>query len=144
MLPTPPAGPTSARWVVRPFVAKMAAEFARAHLVMSRSGASTVAEEAAAGKPALLIPFAAATDEHQRRNAEAMVAAGAAVMLEEKELIIPDKLLWILAGLIGDPTCGWPRWPQRLARRRILARRNESRWDKLVELAGKQVSKSAS
>ncbi len=94
------SGADPARWQVRPFLDDMAAEFARAHLVMSRSGASTVAEEAAAGKPALLVPFAAATDEHQRRNAEAMVAAGAAVMLEEKDLDIPDKLLWILAGLL--------------------------------------------
>jgi UDP-N-acetylglucosamine--N-acetylmuramyl-(pentapeptide) pyrophosphoryl-undecaprenol N-acetylglucosamine transferase len=110
---------------------------------MSRSGASTVAEEAAAGKPALLIPFAAATDEHQRRNAEAMVAAGAAVMLEEKELIIPDKLLWILAGLVGDPT--------RLAVMGAAARTQahpgaaERIADRLAELAGKhQASKSAS
>ena len=57
------SGADPARWVVRPFLDRMAAEFARAHLVMSRSGASTVAEEAAAGKPALLIPFAAATDD---------------------------------------------------------------------------------
>jgi UDP-N-acetylglucosamine--N-acetylmuramyl-(pentapeptide) pyrophosphoryl-undecaprenol N-acetylglucosamine transferase len=70
---------------------------------MSRSGASTVAEEAAAGKPALLVPFAAATDQHQRRNAEAMVDAGAAVMLKESDLDIPDRLLWILAGLVTDP-----------------------------------------
>jgi len=97
------SGANPARWMVRPFVDKMAAEFARAHLIMSRSGASTVAEEAAAGKPALLVPFAAATDHHQRRNAEAMVAAGAAVLLEENDLAIPDKLLWILAGLFADP-----------------------------------------
>jgi UDP-N-acetylglucosamine--N-acetylmuramyl-(pentapeptide) pyrophosphoryl-undecaprenol N-acetylglucosamine transferase len=96
------SGADPARWQVQPFVDKMAAEFARAHLIMSRSGATTVAEEAAAGKPALLVPFAAATDEHQRRNAEAMVAADAAVMLEEKDLDIPDKLLSILAGLLSD------------------------------------------
>ena len=74
-----------------PFLDDMPARFARAHLVMSRSGASTVAEVAAAGKPALLVPFAAAADEHQRRNAEAMVAAGAAVMLQEKDLEIPEQ-----------------------------------------------------
>ncbi len=136
------SGADPARWVVRPFVTKMAAEFARAHLIMSRSGATTVAEEAAAGKPSLLIPFAAATDEHQRRNAEAMVAVGAAVMLEEKDLDTPDKLLWILAGLIADPV--------RLAAMGTAARTQahpgaaERIADKLAEMAGKQVGKSAS
>jgi len=81
----------------------MPAQFARAHLVMSRSGASTVAELAAAGKPSLLVPFAAATDEHQRRNAEAMVQASAAVMLEEKDLEIPEHSLAALTGLLNDP-----------------------------------------
>jgi UDP-N-acetylglucosamine--N-acetylmuramyl-(pentapeptide) pyrophosphoryl-undecaprenol N-acetylglucosamine transferase len=136
------SGADPARWQVQPFVDKMAAEFARAHLIMSRSGATTVAEEAAAGKPALLIPFAAATDEHQRRNAEAMVAAGAAVMLEEKDLGTPDKLLWILAGLIADPV--------RLAAMAAAARTQahpgaaERIADKLAELAGRQVGKSTS
>ncbi len=90
------------RWEVRPFLNDMAAQFARAHLILSRSGATTVAEEAAAGKPALLVPFAAATDEHQRRNAEAMQSAGAAVMLQEKDLEVPGKLLDTLVGLLGD------------------------------------------
>ena len=129
------SGADPTRWVVLPFVDKMAAEFARAHLIMSRSGATTVAEEAAAGKPALLVPFAAATDEHQRRNAEAMVTAGAAVMLEEKDLGTPDKLLSILAGLIADPV--------RLAAMAAAARTQahpgaaERIADKLAELAGK-------
>ena len=139
------SGADPARWVVRPFVTKMAAEFARAHLIMSRSGATTVAEEAAAGKPSLLIPFAAATDEHQRRNAEAMVAVGAAVMLEEKDLDTPDKLLWILAGLIADPV--------RLAAMGTAARTQahpgaaERIADKLAEIGGEasqQVSELAS
>ena len=91
------------RWQVRAFVEDMPAQFARAQLVMARSGASTVAELAAAGKPALLVPFAAAADEHQKRNAEGMVGAGAAVMLEEKELEIPGKLVETLTGLLGYP-----------------------------------------
>jgi len=57
---------------VSAFLDDMPACFARANLVMSRSGASTVAELAAAGKPALLVPFAAAADDHQKRNAEEM------------------------------------------------------------------------
>jgi UDP-N-acetylglucosamine--N-acetylmuramyl-(pentapeptide) pyrophosphoryl-undecaprenol N-acetylglucosamine transferase len=92
-----------ARIEVRPFLSDMAAQLGRAHLVVTRSGASTVGEEAAAGKPALLVPFARAADEHQRRNAEAMQAAGAAVMLEEKDLDVPGKLLDTLVGLLSSP-----------------------------------------
>jgi len=50
------------------------------------------------------VPFAAATDDHQRRNAEAMVQAGAAVMLEENDLEIPERLLAALTGLLNDPS----------------------------------------
>lgn len=97
------SGADPSRWQVHPFLSDMAAQFAQAHLILSRSGATTVAEEAAAGKPALLVPFAAATDEHQRRNAEAMQAAGAAVMLLEKDLDIPGKLLNTLTELLSAP-----------------------------------------
>src|SRR5260370_37279159 len=87
------SGADPARWPVEAFPDNMAEQFAAAHLVMARSGASTVAELAAAGKPALLIPFAAAADDHQRSNAEVMVEAGAAVMLEERQLGQPQFLL---------------------------------------------------
>jgi UDP-N-acetylglucosamine--N-acetylmuramyl-(pentapeptide) pyrophosphoryl-undecaprenol N-acetylglucosamine transferase len=97
------SGVDPSRWEVRAFLDDMPAQFARAHLIMSRSGASTVAEEAAAGKPALLVPFAAAADEHQQRNAEAMAAAGAAVMLLERELEAPGKLLEALTDLLKAP-----------------------------------------
>ncbi len=96
-------GADPARWQVKPFLDDMPACFAQAHLVMSRSGASSVAELAAAGKPALLVPFAAAADEHQRRNAEAMQAAGAALMLQEKDLDTPGLLLETLVKLLADP-----------------------------------------
>jgi UDP-N-acetylglucosamine--N-acetylmuramyl-(pentapeptide) pyrophosphoryl-undecaprenol N-acetylglucosamine transferase len=91
------------RWRVEPFLDDMPARFAEAHLVMARSGASSVAEMAAAGKPSLLVPFAAAADEHQKRNAEAMVAAGAAVMLEEPDLGAPGRLLEALSNLLTNP-----------------------------------------
>ncbi len=68
------------------FMDNMPAMFARADLIVSRAGASTVAEIAAAGKPSIFVPFPKAADDHQRRNAEAMQAAGAAVMLEERDL----------------------------------------------------------
>ncbi len=83
------SGADPAFWKVQPFFDDMPVRFARANLVMARSGASTVAELAAAGKPALLVPFAAAADDHQKRNAEEMVNAGAAVMLNEWDLTAP-------------------------------------------------------
>jgi len=64
----------------------MPAFFARADLVLCRSGASTVAEITAAGRPAIFVPFPLASDDHQRRNAEALERAGAAVVLEETKL----------------------------------------------------------
>ncbi len=85
------------------FLDDMPERFAKAHLVLARSGASTVAELAAAGKPALLVPFAAAADQHQRSNAEAMVAAGAAVMLQESDLDVPGRLLNALIELLKSP-----------------------------------------
>lgn len=97
------SGADPRRWQVRAFLDDMPACFSRAHLVMARSGASSVAELAAAGKPSLLVPFAAASDDHQRHNAEAMVAAGAAVMLLEWDLQLPGMLLTTLADLLNSP-----------------------------------------
>ena len=101
-------GADPARWQVAAFLDDMPARFGRAHLVMARSGASTVAELAAAGKPALLVPFAAAADDHQKRNAEEMVKAGAAVMLTESDLTESDlagsgNLLDALLNLLTQP-----------------------------------------
>jgi UDP-N-acetylglucosamine--N-acetylmuramyl-(pentapeptide) pyrophosphoryl-undecaprenol N-acetylglucosamine transferase len=81
----------------------MPTHFSEASLVMARSGASTVAELAASGKPSLLVPFAAAADDHQKRNAEEMVRAGAAIMLEESELAVPGRLLKALTDLLASP-----------------------------------------
>jgi UDP-N-acetylglucosamine--N-acetylmuramyl-(pentapeptide) pyrophosphoryl-undecaprenol N-acetylglucosamine transferase len=97
------SGADPARWQVLTFLDDMPARFRQATLVMARSGASTVAELAAAGKPSLLVPFAAAADDHQKRNAEAMVDAGAAVFLLEKDLDIPGELLETLTSLLTSP-----------------------------------------
>lgn len=97
------SGADPGRWQVQAFLDDMPARFAEAHLVMARGGASSVAELAAAAKPSLLVPFAAAADQHQKRNAEAMVAAGAALMLEEDELKIAGRLLETLSSLLTDP-----------------------------------------
>jgi len=97
------SGADPARWEVHPFFDDMPLRFAQASLVMARSGASTVAELAAAGKPSLLVPFAAAADDHQKRNAEQMVNAGAAVMLDEPDLEVPGRLLEALRKLLTSP-----------------------------------------
>jgi UDP-N-acetylglucosamine--N-acetylmuramyl-(pentapeptide) pyrophosphoryl-undecaprenol N-acetylglucosamine transferase len=71
---------------VRAFFQDMPVQFARADLVVCRSGASTLAELTIAGKAALLIPFPLAADNHQQRNAEALVAVGAAELILQKDL----------------------------------------------------------
>ena len=89
------------RWQVHAFLDDMPRRFEAADLVLARSGASTVAELAAAGKPSLLIPFPQAADDHQRKNAEALVEASAARMMLEKELT-PEGLREALIRMIGD------------------------------------------
>ncbi|WP_348262075.1 undecaprenyldiphospho-muramoylpentapeptide beta-N-acetylglucosaminyltransferase [Telmatobacter sp. DSM 110680] len=96
------SGADPAQWQVSGFLDDMPTRFAQANLVMARSGASTVAELAAAGKPALLVPFAAAADDHQTRNAEEMVRAEAAVMLKESDLADHQKVLACLEELLGS------------------------------------------
>ena len=73
------------------FFDAVAGEMTAADLVICRSGASTLAELAAAGRPAVLIPFPAATDDHQRKNAKVLADAGAAVLIDEKDLS-PESL----------------------------------------------------
>ncbi len=71
---------------VSKFIEDMPGAFARADLLVCRSGASTVAEITAAGKPAIFVPFPRAADDHQRVNAEALAREGAAVVVEESRL----------------------------------------------------------
>lgn len=71
---------------VAAFFPAMAEVYAQASLVVSRAGATTLAELTALGKPSILVPFPFAADDHQRKNAEALVAGGAARMLLEKDL----------------------------------------------------------
>ena len=70
---------------VSPFIADMAEAFAWADLVVSRAGASTLAELCAVGVPSVLVPFAAAVDDHQTRNAQYLVEHQAAVLLKQDE-----------------------------------------------------------
>lgn len=71
---------------VRPYITDMMQEFAGADIVISRAGATTCAELAAAGKAAIMIPLPTAADDHQRKNAEAMERAGAAKMIQQSDL----------------------------------------------------------
>lgn len=72
---------------VSAFISDIPAAFAEADLVLCRAGAGTVSELAAAGRPAILVPFPFAADDHQAKNAEAVVAAGAGLMYRDKDLI---------------------------------------------------------
>ncbi|HEX4165214.1 MAG TPA: undecaprenyldiphospho-muramoylpentapeptide beta-N-acetylglucosaminyltransferase [Bryobacteraceae bacterium] len=71
---------------VVPFISNMAEAFSRADLVIGRSGAGGVSEIAAAGMPSILVPLPFAADDHQRRNAETFVRAGAARMILDSEM----------------------------------------------------------
>jgi UDP-N-acetylglucosamine--N-acetylmuramyl-(pentapeptide) pyrophosphoryl-undecaprenol N-acetylglucosamine transferase len=89
-------------WVeVYRFIDDMPGFFAQADLLLCRSGASTVAEVTAAGKPAMLVPFPRAADDHQKRNAEALEKAGAAIMLEESKLG-RESLVETVGSLLSD------------------------------------------
>ncbi len=90
------------RWEVRAFIDDMPAQYAACDLVLARSG-STVSELAAAGRPSLLVPFPQAADDHQRRNAEVLIAADAAVMLLQADLTA-DTLLHQLVAMLLDRT----------------------------------------
>jgi len=87
---------------VRPYIDDMVSEFAKADLIISRAGATTSAELVAAGKAAIMIPFPLAADDHQRKNAEALQAAGAARMILQKELS-GERLATEINSLLAAP-----------------------------------------
>lgn len=98
----PASAPQGRKIEVFKFIDNMPRFFADADLLLCRSGASTVAEIAAAGKPAIFVPFPRAADDHQKRNAEALDRAGAAVMLEESNLS-SQSLIDAVTKLLNDP-----------------------------------------
>jgi len=118
---------------VEPFLYGMDREMKAADIVVCRSGATTLAELTAARRPSILVPFPAATDDHQRKNAEALVKQGAARMIEQRELT-GDRLAAEILELAADAE----------QRRRMaaaagrLARPDAARVivDKVLELAG--------
>jgi UDP-N-acetylglucosamine--N-acetylmuramyl-(pentapeptide) pyrophosphoryl-undecaprenol N-acetylglucosamine transferase len=88
--------------LVHPFISDMAEAYGWADLVLARSGALTVAELAAAGVGAVLVPFPAAVDDHQTRNAAFLVDAGAATLLPQAELTA-ERLAAELRAYLGSP-----------------------------------------
>ncbi|MBN9044767.1 MAG: undecaprenyldiphospho-muramoylpentapeptide beta-N-acetylglucosaminyltransferase [Rhizobiales bacterium] len=87
---------------VAPFFTDMPARMADAHFVISRSGASTVSEIAAIGRPALLVPFPHALDHDQAANAAALSAAGGAQVVRQSELT-PQRLTQMLLSAMNEP-----------------------------------------
>ncbi len=90
------------RWRVMPYISNMGQALAAADLVLSRAGASSIAEIAALAVPSLLVPYPHATADHQTTNARFLVDAGAAVLLADSRIdepVFADELL----GLVDDP-----------------------------------------
>jgi len=86
---------------VYPFIDDMPGAFARADLLLCRSGASTVAEVMAARKPAIFVPLPTAADDHQRHNAEILAKGEAARLLPQSELSA-ERLVAEIAPLLSD------------------------------------------
>ena len=94
-------GSVPAGWRLEPFLPRLDEDLSRCDLAVCRAGAMTLAELAAAGRPAILVPLATSTHGHQIENARAFADAGAAVVLEEKDLggaSLADSVRDLLAG----------------------------------------------
>jgi UDP-N-acetylglucosamine--N-acetylmuramyl-(pentapeptide) pyrophosphoryl-undecaprenol N-acetylglucosamine transferase len=112
---------------VQPFIDDMAAAYGWADLVVCRAGALTVAELSAAGVPAIFVPFPAAVDDHQTANARSMVEAGAAVVVQERDLTAE-----LLAGLLLEWLSSREDLRARAAKARSLAQ--PKALDRIAEL----------
>jgi UDP-N-acetylglucosamine--N-acetylmuramyl-(pentapeptide) pyrophosphoryl-undecaprenol N-acetylglucosamine transferase len=89
--------------IVTKYIDDMVAAIAASDLVVCRSGATTSAELIAAGKASVMIPFPLAADDHQRKNAEALEAAGASRMVLQQDLT-GERLAREIGALVSDPT----------------------------------------
>ena len=118
---------------VERFIDAMDREMKVAGLVVSRAGATTLAEVTAAGRPAILIPLPTATDDHQSHNALALKQAGAAEVIDQRELT-GDRLAERIIALVGDRE----RRRQMSAASRRLARPGaaEEIVDAVIDLSG--------
>jgi UDP-N-acetylglucosamine--N-acetylmuramyl-(pentapeptide) pyrophosphoryl-undecaprenol N-acetylglucosamine transferase len=119
------------------FIDAMDREMKAAGLIVSRAGATTLAEITAAGRPSILIPLPTAADDHQRKNAEALQVAGAAELIPQKELT-PELLASRILALAGDRD----RRKQMSAAARKLAKPDaaERIVDAVIALAERQAS----
>jgi UDP-N-acetylglucosamine--N-acetylmuramyl-(pentapeptide) pyrophosphoryl-undecaprenol N-acetylglucosamine transferase len=118
---------------VAPFLFDMGRQLGQADVVVCRAGATTLAEITAAAKAAILIPLPTATDDHQRKNAEALAASGAAELLLQRDLtgaVLAERVL----AMAGDRA----RRDRISAAARTLARPDAARVivDRALELAG--------
>jgi UDP-N-acetylglucosamine--N-acetylmuramyl-(pentapeptide) pyrophosphoryl-undecaprenol N-acetylglucosamine transferase len=119
------------------FLDPVVPEVMAADLVICRAGATTLAELAALGRPAVLVPFPAATDDHQRKNAAVVAGAGAALVVDERQLT-GDHLADVTSQLLADPA----RRASMAAAMRSLARPDaaERIVDCVLRLAGRPVA----
>jgi UDP-N-acetylglucosamine--N-acetylmuramyl-(pentapeptide) pyrophosphoryl-undecaprenol N-acetylglucosamine transferase len=118
---------------VEPFLFEMHREMREADVVVCRAGATTLAELTAAGRAAILIPLPTATDDHQRRNAEALARQGAALVVEQRDLT-PGRLAEAVLALARDTE----RRARMAAAARQMARPDAARVivDRVLALAG--------
>ena len=86
---------------VEAFIFEIHREMKAADVVISRSGATTLAELAASGTPSILVPLPSSADDHQRKNAEVFAASGAAIVIGQHDL--QSRLADGLRSLVGDP-----------------------------------------
>jgi UDP-N-acetylglucosamine--N-acetylmuramyl-(pentapeptide) pyrophosphoryl-undecaprenol N-acetylglucosamine transferase len=93
--------PAGARAVVEPFFDDMASAYAASDLVVSRSGATAIAEIELVGRPSILVPYPYATEDHQTKNAWSVVKGGAATVIPDGELT-GERLADEVLGLIED------------------------------------------
>jgi UDP-N-acetylglucosamine--N-acetylmuramyl-(pentapeptide) pyrophosphoryl-undecaprenol N-acetylglucosamine transferase len=119
---------------VAPFFADIPRRLSEAQLVISRAGASSVADIAAIGRPAILVPFAAAAGDHQTANARGMVEAGAAILIPEKALDA-DVLARHIAAVLEQPAAAERMAGNALAMARPEAA--ETLADLVLRLAGR-------
>ena len=103
-----------------PFIDDMAAAYDWADLVLCRAGALTVSELAAAGVPAVLVPYPYAVDDHQTRNAAYLVDAGAALLLPQNEMSV-ERLVALLQQFVDDAASGRGRLLQMAEAARRMA-----------------------
>jgi undecaprenyldiphospho-muramoylpentapeptide beta-N-acetylglucosaminyltransferase len=90
------------RAIVQPFFSQMELALGAATVAVSRAGASSLAELAAMRVPTILVPYPAATDNHQYYNARAFVRTGAGRMLQQKN-VTGEELAWQILGLLAHP-----------------------------------------